>query len=153
MKHFLIVTYCAKGFAYNGVTLYNYLSMRYSSRPLSPHLQVYRLPITAVLSIMHRMTGVVLYLGLVLLVIVLATAAWHLEAYEALKTMLSHWLGQVFIIAWIAALYLHLCNGIRHLFWDAGMGFDLRKTQQTAYLTVAITAILTAATWLVACLL
>ena len=127
--------------------------MRDSSKPLSPHLQVYRLPITAVLSIMHRMTGVVLSLGLVLLVVVLATAAWHLEAYEALKAMLSHWLGQMFLIAWIAALYLHLCHGIRHLFWDSGMGFDLKRTQQTAYLTIAITAILTAATWLVAFIL
>ena len=90
--------------------------MQDSSRPLSPHLQVYRLPITAVLSIMHRMTGVVLSLGLVLLVVVLATAAWHRETYEVLTTLLSHWFGQMFLIAWIAALYLHLCNGIRHLF-------------------------------------
>ena len=127
--------------------------MQDSSRPLSPHLQVYSLPVTAILSIMHRMTGVILSLGLVLLVVVLATAAWHRETYEVLRTLLSHWLGQSFLILWIAALYLHLCNGIRHLFWDAGMGFDLKRTNQTAYLTVAGTAILTAATWLLACLL
>ncbi len=99
------------------------------------------------------MTGVVLSLGLVLLVVVLATAAWHRETYEVLRTLLSHWLGQVFLISWIAALYLHLCNGIRHLFWDAGLGFDLKRTNQTAYLTVAGTAILTTATWLLAYLL
>ena len=127
--------------------------MRDSSRPLSPHLQVYMLPITAVLSIMHRMTGVVLSLGLVLLVVVLATAAWHADNYEVLRTMLSHWLGQLFLIAWTASLYLHLCNGIRHLFWDAGLGFDLKRTEQTAYLTIAGTIVLTAATWLFACLL
>ena len=124
-----------------------------SSRPLSPHLQVYRLPITAILSILHRLTGVVLSLGLVLLVAVLATAAWDIGSYEFLREMLSHWLGQLFLIAWTAALYLHLCNGIRHLFWDAGLGFDLNRTQQTAYLTIAGTLILTAATWLLACLL
>ena len=127
--------------------------MRDSSRPLSPHLQVYRLPITAVLSIMHRMTGVVLSLGLVLLVVVLAAAAWHADSYEMVRVMLSHWLGQLFLIAWTASLYLHLCNGIRHLFWDAGLGFDLKRTEQTAYLTIAGTIVLTAATWLFACLL
>ena len=127
--------------------------MRDSSRPLSPHLQVYRLPVTAILSIMHRMTGVVLSLGLVLLVVVLAAAAWHIEAYEILRNLLSHWLGQLFLIGWTAALYLHLCHGIRHLFWDAGMGFDSRRTNQNAYLTVGGTAILTAVTWLLAYLL
>ena len=102
---------------------------------------------------MHRMTGVVLSLGLVLLVVVLAAAAWHADNYEVLRTMLSHWLGQLFLIAWTASLYLHLCNGIRHLFWDAGLGFDLKRTEQTAYLTIAGTIVLTAATWLFACLL
>ena len=126
--------------------------MRDSSKPLSPHLQIYRFPVTAILSVMHRMTGVVLSLGLVLLVVILATAAWHVEIYEALRMMLSHWLGQLFLIAWVASLYLHLCNGIRHLFWDAGIGFDFKRTQQTAYLTLAGTVILTVATWLLACL-
>lgn len=98
------------------------------------------------------MTGVVLSLGLVLLIVVLASAAWHAETYELLRMMLSHMLGQLFLIAWIAALYLHLCNGIRHLFWDAGMGFDLKRTQQTAYLTIAGTVILTIVTWLLACM-
>ena len=99
------------------------------------------------------MTGVVLFLGLVLWVVVLAAAAWHSEGYELLRVMLSHWFGQLFLIAWTAALYLHLCNGIRHLFWDAGLGFDLKRTQQTAYLTIAGTVILTATTWLITWLL
>lgn len=127
--------------------------MRDSSRPLSPHLQIYRLPITAILSILHRMTGVILSLGLVLWVAVLVTAAWYAESYEMLRQMLAHWLGQLFLIAWTAALYLHLCNGVRHLFWDAGMGFGLRRTRQTAYLTIATTVILTTATWLIVCFL
>ena len=125
--------------------------MRNSTRPLSPHLQIYRLPITAVLSILHRMTGVILSLGLVLLVVLLATVAWSAETYQFLRAMLSHWLGQLFLIAWTASLYLHLCNGIRHLFWDAGLGFDLKHSKQTAYLTIAGTVVLTLATWLFAC--
>ncbi|MBC6413309.1 MAG: succinate dehydrogenase, cytochrome b556 subunit [Chromatiales bacterium] len=122
--------------------------MRNLSKPLSPHLQIYRLPITAILSILHRMTGIVLSLGIVLLVVVLATAAWQVEAYRFLQAILSHWIGQLFLIAWTASLYLHLCNGIRHLFWDAGLGFDLKTTGQTAYLTIASTVVLTVATWL-----
>ena len=94
---------------------------------------------------MHRMTGVVLSMGLVVLVVVLAAAAWHADSYEMVRVMLSHWLGQLFLIAWTASLYLNL--------WDAGLGFDLKRTEQTAYLTIAGTIVLTAATWLFACLL
>ena len=125
--------------------------MHNSSKPLSPHLQVYKLPVTAILSILHRMSGVVLSLGIVLLVVILASAAWYVAGYEILQAMLSHWIGQLFLIAWTASLYLHLCNGIRHLFWDVGLGFDLQTTEQTAYLTIAGTVILTTATWLLVC--
>jgi len=116
-------------------------------RPLSPHLQIYKLPLTALLSILHRMTGVLLFLGLIVLIVVLATAAWDAPGYATLQALLSHWLGQLFLFGWTAALYLHLCNGIRHLFWDAGWGFTLQRTQQSAYITIAATLLLTAATW------
>ena len=120
------------------------------ARPLSPHLQVYRLPFTAVLSILHRITGVVLSLGLILLVGILATAALDAASYEWLRARLLAWWGQLFLFAWTVALYLHLCNGVRHLFWDAGFGFALKTSNITAWLTVFATLVLTAATWLLA---
>ena len=121
--------------------------MHVQRRPLSPHLQIYRLPLTAVLSIMHRITGVLLALGTVVLVgWVVAIAAggpWYMLAYH----WFSSFTGQLLLIAWSGALYFHLCNGIRHLFWDTGMGFELRAVDISALLALAATTALTGLTW------
>lgn len=118
--------------------------------PLSPHLQIYRLPLTALLSITHRLTGVILALGCVLLVWVLAAAADSAGSYEPIRMHLSAWYGQIFLIGLVFSLYLHFCNGIRHLFWDVGMGFELTTVDLTAKLVIVVAIVLTIATWLVA---
>lgn len=112
-------------------------------RPLSPHLQVYRLPVTAILSILHRMTGVLLSLALPVAVAWLATAAFAPDWYETLRALFASLPGQILTVAWLAALYLHLCNGVRHLFWDTGRGFDLRTVDVTSAAVIAATLILT----------
>ena len=117
-------------------------------KPLSPHLQIYRLPLTAVLSVLHRMTGILLSLGLLVLVFWLVAAATDLNNYEVLRQWLGTWLGQIFLIAWLGALYFHLCNGIRHLVWDAGYGFELKTVDFTAMLAIIMTVLLTLGTWL-----
>jgi succinate dehydrogenase / fumarate reductase cytochrome b subunit len=122
----------------------------HSKLPLSPHLQIYRLPLTAVLSIVHRATGVVLALGSLLLVWVLASAASGPQAYESAYQHMASWYGQVFLFGLTFSLYLHFCNGIRHLFWDVGMGFELETVDLTAKLAIAMAIVLTIATWLVA---
>jgi succinate dehydrogenase / fumarate reductase cytochrome b subunit len=122
----------------------------HSKLPLSPHLQIYRLPLTALLSIVHRATGVVLAMGSLLLVWVLASAASGPQDYESAYQHMASWYGQVFLIGLTFSLYLHFCNGIRHLFWDVGMGFELETVDLTAKLAIAMAIVLTIATWLVA---
>lgn len=115
--------------------------------PTSPHLQVYRLPLTALLSITHRFTGVILSFGIVILVWVLAAAAFNPAYYNAMMPHLGSWYGQIFVIGLIFSLYLHFCNGVRHLFWDAGYGFELGTVDLTAKLAIVVAIALTALTW------
>ncbi len=121
----------------------------HSKLPLSPHLQIYRLPLTAILSVIHRATGVVLGFGALILVWVLATAANGAEAFEPAYQHLASWYGQIFLFGMTFALYLHFCNGIRHLFWDVGLGFELETADRTAKLVFIVATALTIATWLV----
>lgn len=119
-------------------------------RPMSPHLQIYDLPITAKLSVLHRGTGVVLTIGLVLIAIVLAGAASGESAWATMHWFLSSWLGYLILFGFTASLYYHFCNGIRHLFWDAGKGLDLKSAEKSAKLVLIATAVLTVFTWVIA---
>ena len=118
--------------------------------PLSPHLQIYRLPLTALISIAHRASGVVLGFGAMVLVWVLAAAANSPETYAIAHQHLGAWYGQIFLFGLVFSLYLHFCNGIRHLFWDVGLGFELETVDITAKLVIFVTLVLTVATWLLA---
>ena len=122
----------------------------HSKQPLSPHLQIYRLPLSAILSITHRATGVILGLGALVLVWVLAAAAHSPETYSTAHQHLGTWYGQIFLIGLTFSLYLHFCNGIRHLFWDVGLGFELDTVDRTAKLAIFGSIVFTVATWLVA---
>ncbi len=124
--------------------------MSQSKHPTSPHLQIYRLPLTALLSITHRITGVLLAFGCVLLVGVLAAAADGAASYQAIVPHLQSWYGQIFLAGLVFSLYLHFCNGLRHLVWDLGYGFDLDTVDLTAKLAIALAIVLTVATWVVA---
>ena len=124
--------------------------MSNSKLPTSPHLQIYRLPLTALLSITHRITGVILAFGSLVLIWILAAAANSAAYYEAMVPHLQSWYGQLFLLAFVFALYLHFCNGLRHLFWDAGYGFELETVDLTAKLAIVLAIILTVATWAVA---
>ena len=124
--------------------------MSQSKHPTSPHLQIYRLPLTALLSIVHRITGVLLAFGCVILVVILAAAADSASTYQAIVVHLQSWYGQIFLAGLVFSLYLHFCNGVRHLIWDLGYGFELDTVDLTAKLAIAMAVILTAATWVVA---
>ncbi|MDC1286977.1 succinate dehydrogenase, cytochrome b556 subunit [Gammaproteobacteria bacterium] len=123
--------------------------MSNNNHPVSPHLQIYRLPLTALLSITHRLTGVFLAVGCVLLVWLLASAAQGAESYAALVMHFQAWYGQIFLFGFLFSLYLHFCNGIRHLFWDVGYGFELETVDLTAKLAIGMALVLTVATWMV----
>lgn len=124
--------------------------MSNSKHPISPHLQIYRLPLTALLSITHRLTGVILAFGCLLLVWILAAAANSAAYYDAMAPHLQSWYGQLFLAGFVFSLYLHFCNGVRHLFWDVGYGFELETVDLTAKLAIVLAFVMTAATWAVA---
>lgn len=121
--------------------------MANQNRPLSPHLQVYRPQLTSVLSILHRFTGVALVAGSVLLVYWLAAAAAGAGAYETAQILIGSWIGRLLLFGWTFALFYHLCNGIRHLFWDIGMGFELADAYRSGWLVVIATVALTLGSW------
>jgi succinate dehydrogenase / fumarate reductase cytochrome b subunit len=122
--------------------------MRTDPRPLSPHLQIYRPQLTSVLSITHRATGVALSVGTLLLVWWLVAAANGPEAYENVQRFLGSWIGLVLLFGWSLALFYHLCNGLRHLWWDTGHGLDLPSVYASGWAVLAATGLLTAIAWI-----
>jgi succinate dehydrogenase / fumarate reductase cytochrome b subunit len=122
------------------------------NRPLSPHLQVYRLPLTAKLSIIHRITGVSLAFGLVLVPIVLISMILGENAFSFVQGQLSAWYGKAILIGFTLALSYHMCNGVRHLFWDAGKGFNLDTADRSGVAVIIAAILITAGVWSLALL-
>ena len=117
-------------------------------RPLSPHLQVYRLQLTSALSIMHRGTGLFLVLGTVMIVFwVIALALGH-NIFASYQGWLESLLGKVLLVGWSISLFYHWANGIRHLLWDAGWGYEIGRVYMTGWIVVSISIILTVLLWL-----
>ena len=121
-------------------------------RPMSPHLQIYDLPMTAKLSVLHRGTGAVLALGMLLLVISLAVAAGGESGWGSYQGVLFGWLGKLVLFGFTFALYYHFCNGLRHMWWDLGRGLDLSHAAASGKLVLGASAGLTVVTWLIALL-
>jgi succinate dehydrogenase / fumarate reductase, cytochrome b subunit len=114
-------------------------------RPLSPHLGIYRFMYTMATSIAHRITGVVLSAGLVVLIGWLFAAASGAEAYAEASALLSTGFVKLLVAAWLLAFCYHLCNGIRHLNWDLGRGLEKADARRSATLVVAVAVTLAAA--------
>ena len=123
--------------------------MNSSHRPLSPHLQVYRPQLTSVLSITHRATGIGLSFGIILLITWLVAAAAGTNYFNMVNSVVTSWFGKLVLLGFTWALFYHLCNGIRHLFWDAGFGFELSTVYKSGYATIAGSIILTATAWII----
>lgn len=118
-------------------------------RPLSPHLQVYRPQLTSVLSIMHRMSGVVLGAGSLLLTWWLVAAAEGPEDFAQVQGVIGSWYGRLILLGFTVAFFYHLFNGIRHLFWDLGYGLELRAVYRSGWTVLVATAVMTLLSWLV----
>ena len=120
-------------------------------RPLSPFMlgTAYKPQMSSMTSIMHRITGVVLGAGTVLLTLWLVCAATSDSAFSVIQAFLASWLGLLILIGFTAAMFYHFCNGLRHLGWDAGRGFDLPTMHRTGWTVIAATLILTAGFWIV----
>lgn len=118
-----------------------------SNRPLSPHLQVYRPQLTSVLSITHRATGVALAVGTIFLVWWLVAAGAGPDYFTYVQAIMGSWLGLLILFGFTWAVFYHLCNGIRHLFWDAGYGFELETAYKSGWATLAGSVVLTVIAW------
>ncbi len=117
--------------------------MTQAERPLSPHLQIYKWPLTMATSILHRGTGLALAGGTVFLVWWLVAAASGDEAYASAQWFFGSWLGLVFLFGWCFSFFFHLCNGIRHLVWDVGYGFEIDAAYRASLLVVGAAVVLT----------
>jgi len=113
-----------------------------NERPLSPHLQVYRLPLTAWVSITHRATGVFLSLGMILLVVFLLAVAQGPESFACVHSFSQSIVGRLFLWAWIYALLFHMCHGIRHLIWDTGHGYERETLDRLAVYEIVASLLL-----------
>lgn len=113
------------------------------NRPLSPHLQVYRLPLTARLSILHRITGMGMIPGAVLVVWWFVAGVYSPEYFAVADALLSSWFGLLVLVGSLWALAYHFCNGLRHLVWDMGRNFDLAGAQRSNLMVLAGSVVLT----------
>ena len=123
---------------------------RPSSRPLSPHLQIYRWPITMGTSILHRVTGVGLGLGTILLCWWLVAASSGPEAYAVFQAVAFSWFGRFVLFGFTLALIYHTLNGVRHLFWDAGYGFGVANANRSGLIVYGLSLVLTILVWVFA---
>lgn len=117
------------------------------SRPLSPHLSIYRWHISMALSILHRATGVALVAGTILFVFWLWCMAYCPESVAYFVQFGQAWWGKVLLIGWTFAFYLHFANGLRHLIWDTGSGLELGAAKRSGQIVAFGAVFLTAATW------
>ena len=121
--------------------------MSNNGRPLSPHLSIYRWPITMTMSILHRATGVAMSVGFIVLAGWLFDAAMGAETYAAMLSYLDTMVGKLALIGWSFAFFLHLANGVRHLVWDSGRGFEKTTANASAWFVLLLAIVLTALFW------
>ena len=122
---------------------------RNNNRPLSPHLDIYQYQITWTVSIMHRITGVAMTLGLLLIVTWLVAAAFSTGLFLVIDGLLRSWIGMIIIFGSLWAFWFHFLNGIRHLFWDLGYGFNLSTVWRSGWVVVLGSIILTIISFLI----
>ncbi len=117
-------------------------------RPLSPHLQIYKWQLTSILSILHRATGIALTVGALYLAlwVICATSP---NAYSHFQSFNTSILGRIVLGGWLFSAFYHLCNGIRHLFWDAGYGFELKDAYRSGWIVVGVSLVATIVSWIV----
>ena len=118
-------------------------------RPLSPHLQVYRPQLTSILSSLHRATGIALSVGVLYLAVWVVFASASVETYAKFQGFNGSIVGRLVLGGWLFCMFYHLFNGIRHLFWDAGYGFELKDAYRSGWIVVVASLVVTAISWIV----
>ncbi|MCP5366799.1 MAG: succinate dehydrogenase, cytochrome b556 subunit [Hyphomicrobiales bacterium] len=122
--------------------------MKAGNRPLSPHLEAYRMLPNMVLSITHRFTGVGLGVGALFLTYWLTAAAYGPEAFARAQSLMGSWFGILCLLGFSGCLFYHLCNGVRHLIWDTGRLLSKEELKFSAFVTVGAAGALTLITWI-----
>jgi succinate dehydrogenase / fumarate reductase cytochrome b subunit len=117
-----------------------------ANRPTSPHLQVYKLPLTGLISISHRITGVMLAAGLLLCVAMISAVSGGPDAYAAMQAITRFWIIKLAYWGFVYALFFHLCHGVRHLLWDAGHTFEAETLKRYAQMELVASFVLTLVT-------
>jgi succinate dehydrogenase / fumarate reductase cytochrome b subunit len=117
------------------------------ARPVSPHLGIYRWQLTMTLSIVHRATGIGLAVGSLLVVALLLALAYSPEIYAQVQAFCASPFGLFLLFGWSWSLCFHLCNGIRHLAWDTGWGFEIPKAYFTGWSVVILSLVMTVLIW------
>jgi succinate dehydrogenase / fumarate reductase, cytochrome b subunit len=118
-----------------------------TQRPLSPHLQIYKWQVQMMTSIVHRATGIALAVGGLLVVCGLWNLAAGEDSFNRFKAIIGSPIGTVLLIGWSWALFFHLCNGIRHMVQDAGLGYDIPQFVRSSWLAVVGSIVLTVLVW------
>jgi len=121
--------------------------MANTQRPLSPHLQIYKRQVQMMTSIVHRATGIALAVGSVLVVGGLLHLAAGEDSFNHFKSIIGSPVGTILLVGWSWALFYHLCNGIRHLIQDAGLGYEIPQFIRSSWLSVAGSIVLTVLVW------
>ncbi|MBL4744717.1 MAG: succinate dehydrogenase, cytochrome b556 subunit [Cycloclasticus sp.] len=124
--------------------------MSSNNRPLSPHLDVYKLPLSAIISIVHRGTGAFLTMGTLVLVWWLMALAGGEEAFMSAQDFMGSFIGRLILFGWSFALFFHLSNGIRHLIWDVGYGFEKDEVEKSSFIVIGTAGFLTFMVWVIA---
>ena len=121
--------------------------MAQPQRPMSPHMFIYRPQLMAVLSIIHRMTGVGLAAGTLFITVWLLAAAWGPAAFDWVQGFYGSWLGILVLLGFSVCLFYHLCNGVRHLLWDLGYCLEIEDVYRSGWVMLCATAVLTFTAW------
>jgi succinate dehydrogenase / fumarate reductase cytochrome b subunit len=124
--------------------------MAHSDRPLSPHLGIYRWEISNSLSILHRMTGVMLSAGGLALVVWLVSVVAGNDVYSLAHAGFGSLPGLLLLFGWTFCFFYHLGNGVRHLFWDVGLGFEKHRARATGWIVVVFAIVMTFGFWALA---
>lgn len=124
--------------------------MPINERPLSPHLQIYKLELPMLLSGLHRISGIALSVGTVLLASWIISAAYSAEVFSWISGLLGSLVGQLLLFGWCFSLIYHSINGVRHLIWDTGRLLDVEQINSSSKIVLALSVLLTIFAWFLA---
>jgi succinate dehydrogenase / fumarate reductase cytochrome b subunit len=119
-------------------------------RPLSPHLQIYKVELPMLLSGLHRITGIALSVGSILLVAWISSAVYSAEAFASMNRFLGGYIGQFVLFGWTFSLIYHSVSGVRHLIWDSGRLLEVRQIYSSSKIVLTIAIVLTLLAWILA---